>query len=261
MWITYNIHVITINFHTILSTMPVWTLRVGDGKFVLSWNILHKMLHNISGKYEEIGKRTIYIDRRALWIGTIIDHFRGYTIDIPYLIETSDTVSRQMLIDDLQFFGITQDAPDAQDDRYTSITNIDELKTILSEFANNYYLRLGDEKLYHEICNEKTICDAKTLRHQARMAEKAIAFAEYNEYITSWTMKIVGSGLKLWQSKTGVDTSSLHESIETRLSEDDVLLQRVHEFSDTIKEYSFLSWVVDNARMFIVNYFAKTQTC
>lgn len=244
--------------------MPIWTLRVSDGKFVLSWNILRKMLCNIGGKYEEVGNRTIYIDRRALWIGTIIDHFRGYTIDVRYLIETSDSVSRQTLIDDLQFFGIeylVQDTCSVEYNRYTSITDINELKTILSDFANNCYLRMGDEKLYHEIRDAKNTYNVKTMQYQACMAEKAIAFAEYNEYIVSWAMKIIGSGLKIWQLKTGVDTSSLHESIETRLSEDDTLLKRVHEFSDAIKEYSFLSWVVDNARMFIVNYFAKIQTC
>jgi len=226
---------------------------------------------NKKSGYEHINKRTIYIDRKPLWISDILDHYRGYTVDFPSLLESADPIRKQVLIDDLHFFGLQHLIPSApntggddDDHQYTKITDIEELKKILTDFTNNFYLQLGDEKLYNEITmylgrseQSYSLHDVQTM---CEKAHNAVEFAEYKEYITSWFMKVAGYSLKFWGEKTGVDTNSLHESIETRLSEDDELLGSVHDFSDSMKSFPFLSWTVDNVKLFIVNYFVKTQT-
>jgi hypothetical protein len=129
----------------------------------------------------------------------------------------------------------------------------------LRELADNCYLQLGDEQLYNEImmCLTGPAVDTSVITNYYVRAEQVIAFTEYKEYIVSLFMKVTDVGLKLWGSKTGVATESLYESMKTRLSEDDDLLIRMYEFSDILKNFPFLSWTVDNVRMFIVNYFIK----
>lgn len=124
---------------------------------------------------------------------------------------------------------------------------------------------MGDEPLYNEIItylgqSGHPNADADVLWDYYSRAEKVIAFTEYKEYIISLFMKITDVGLKFWGRRTGVATESLYESVKTRLSEDDNLLMHMYEFSDVLKNFPFLSWTVDNVRMFIVNYFIKTQT-
>jgi hypothetical protein len=203
------------------------------------------IVQNIGDKCDRINDDTIYIDRHSQWIDLIVDHYRGYTIDFEALPK-GDSI----LDSELSFFGIRNSV--------TSVSVTSDWTRELNDYANNYYLKIGDEALYTRIVDG--IYDEDTARKLCESARVVIERSKYKEYITSAFMRIADCGLQFWSDRTHVDTVNLREAIELRLSEDDALLKSLHEFSDTIKMFPFLSWTVDNVRMFLLNYFIKTQS-
>lgn len=231
--------------------MTLITLIVGGKTFSrVSQRTVNRMLDSMPDRSycTWLDQETLFIDRKPLWMEYIIDHYRGYNVDFDEMFDSSvySPEQLQILKDDMQFFGV------AGDELSVDIEKIKEL-------IDNWYLETENPELHRKLQDALEFANLADMADIIDEAERVVAFAEYKECVVSWIMSTARQGLRMWGSRTGMDTDNLKQSISKRLEEDDKLMRSFYDFSETMRSYPFLSWTVDSARMFVVNYFVKAQ--
>lgn len=228
---------------------------VGGRDFIFSSDVSQRLLIDtgIIYKSDTINGR-VYIDRNPLWMPLIIDYARGYKIDFDIACAGASDAELGILRDDLAYYELNKCNVDA------SVLNSWKARIahIMKDDNTRDYLELEDEITFAEAyaCYSG---DTEPTEDLVQRAEHAVRMAEFKEYFTSSSMRIISGALDYWKENTDVPVTSLKSSIEKRLASDDELMLQVYEFSDSLRRVPLISWAVDNVKMFIVHYFMQKR--
>jgi hypothetical protein len=180
----------------------------------------------------------------------IIDYARGYNIDFNSACTGASDAELAILRDDIAYYALGTLG--------TLGTLGARIARIMTDDNARDYLELEDEVLFAEVC----AChsgEREPTEDIVERAERAVRMAEFKEYFTASSMRVIGGALDYWKESADVPVASLKSSIEKRLASDDELMLQVYEFADSLRRVPLISWAVDNVKMFIVHYFMQKR--